>query len=206
MSKFIVGLTGGIGSGKTTIANMFAELGIELVDADVIAREVVEIGSKGLNEINAHFGDTILNKDRSLNRSKLRELIFSQPDERQWLNDLMHPMIRNKILKCLESTNSPYTILVAPLLFENGLDTLVNVSLLVDISPEQQLYRTIDRDSVSSEQIKNIIDSQAPRAERLLKADDIIDNNGTISVLKGKVISLHNNYLKLSNDACKRHD
>ncbi len=201
MSKFIVGLTGGIGSGKTTIANMFAELGIELVDADIIAREVVEIGSKGLHEIRAHFGDSILNKDRSLNRAKLRELIFSQPDERQWLNDLLHPVIRSEILKRLESTTSPYAILVAPLLFENGLDRLVNLSLLVDISPEQQLFRTIDRDSVSSEQIRNIIDSQVPRAERLLKADDVIDNHGKISALEGKVITLHNNYLKLSNDA-----
>ncbi|RTR31359.1 dephospho-CoA kinase [Shewanella atlantica] len=201
MSKFIVGLTGGIGSGKTTVANMFAELGIELVDADIIAREVVEVGSKGLYEISAHFGDTILNKDKSLNRAKLRELIFSQPDERQWLNDLMHPMIRNKILKHLESATSPYAILVAPLLFENGLDRLVNLSLLVDISPEQQLNRAIDRDSVSSEQIKNIIDSQAPRAERLSKADDVIDNHGKISALKGKVITLHNNYFKLANNA-----
>lgn len=201
MSKFIVGLTGGIGSGKTTVANMFAELGIELVDADIIAREVVEVGSKGLYEISAHFGDTILNKDKSLNRAKLRELIFSQPIERQWLNDLMHPMIRDKILKSLKSTTSPYAILVAPLLFENGLDRLVNLSLLIDISPEQQLNRTIDRDSVSSEQIKNIIDSQAPRTERLSKADDVIDNHGKISALKGKVITLHNNYLKLANNA-----
>lgn len=200
MSKFLVGLTGGIGSGKTTVANMFAELGVELVDADIIAREVVEVGSKGLNEISAHFGKKILNKDQSLNRAKLRELIFSQLDERQWLNDLMHPMIRNNILKSLESTTSPYAILVAPLLFENGLDRLVNLSLLVDISPEQQLDRTIDRDSVSSEQIKNIIDSQAPRAERLSKADDVIDNHGKISALKGKVITLHINYLKLANN------
>jgi len=201
MSKFIVGLTGGIGSGKTTVANMFAELGVELVDADIIAREVVEVGSEGLYKISAHFGDSILNKDKSLNRAKLRELIFSQADERQWLNDLMHPMIRNKILKYLESATSPYAILVAPLLFENGLDRLVNLSLLVDISPEQQLNRAIDRDSVSSEQIKNIIDSQAPRAERLSKADDVIDNHGKISALKGKVITLHNNYLKLANNA-----
>jgi len=201
MSKFIVGLTGGIGSGKTTVANMFAELGIELVDADIIAREVVEVGSKGLYEISAHFGSAILNQDKSLNRAKLRELIFSQPDEREWLNELMHPMIRDKILKSLKATTSPYAILVAPLLFENGLDRLVNLSLLVDISPEQQLNRTIDRDSVSSVQIKNIIDSQAPRAERLSKADDVIDNHGKISALKGKVITLHNNYLKLANNA-----
>jgi len=201
MSKFIVGLTGGIGSGKTTVANMFAELGIELVDADIIAREVVEVGSKGLYEISAHFGSEILNQDKSLNRAKLRELIFSQPDELEWLNELMHPMIRDKILKSLKATTSPYAILVAPLLFENGLDRLVNLSLLVDISPEQQLNRTIDRDSVSSVQIKNIIDSQAPRAERLSKADDVIDNHGKISALKGKVITLHNNYLKLANNA-----
>ncbi|WP_394147748.1 dephospho-CoA kinase [Shewanella atlantica] len=201
MSKFIVGLTGGIGSGKTTVANIFAELGIQLVDADIIAREVVEVGSEGLNKITAHFGKSILNKDQSLNRSKLREIIFSQPDKREWLNNLMHPMIRSEIHKRLNSATSPYAILVAPLLFENGLDRLVNLTLLVDISPEQQLDRTIIRDEVSSEQIKNIIDSQVPRAERLSKADDVIDNHGKISALKGKVISLHNNYLKLANNA-----
>ena len=201
MSKYLIGLTGGIGSGKTTVANLFAELGIELVDADVVARDVVEIGTSGLTQIAAHFGKQILNQDGRLDRAALREIIFNWPKERRWINDLLHPMIRTEMLNQLASTSSPYTILVAPLLFENELDRLVNRTLLIDISPEQQRKRTINRDSVTNEQVEKIISSQAPRAEKLLKADDVIDNHGKISALKSKVIALHNNYLKLSNNA-----
>ncbi|MPY25847.1 dephospho-CoA kinase [Shewanella sp. YLB-07] len=201
MSKYLIGLTGGIGSGKTTVANLFAELGIELVDADIVARDVVEIGTSGLTQITAHFGKQILNQDGSLDRAALREIIFNWPKERRWINDLLHPMIRTEMLNQLASTSSPYTILVAPLLFENELDRLVNRTLLIDISPEQQRKRTINRDSVTNEQVEKIISSQAPRAEKLLKADDVIDNHGKISALKSKVIALHNNYLKLSNNA-----
>ncbi|QDO82176.1 dephospho-CoA kinase [Shewanella psychropiezotolerans] len=201
MSKYLIGLTGGIGSGKTTVANLFAELGIELVDADVVARDVVEIGTSGLTQIAAHFGKQILNQDGRLDRVALREIIFSEPKERSWINGLLHPMIRTEMLNQLASTSSPYTILVAPLLFENELDRLVNRTLLIDISPEQQRKRTINRDSVTNEQVEKIISSQAPRVEKLLKADDVIDNHGKISALKSKVIALHNNYLKLSNNA-----
>ncbi|MBE7214409.1 dephospho-CoA kinase [Shewanella benthica] len=201
MAKYLIGLTGGIGSGKTTVANLFAELGIELVDADIVARDVVAIGTSGLNQIAAHFGKQILNRDNSLDRAALREIIFSQPKERHWINDLLHPMIRTEMLNQLAATSSPYTILVAPLLFENELDRLVNRTLLIDISPEQQRKRTVHRDAVTHEQVEKIISSQAPRAEKLLKADDVIDNHGEISALKSKVIALHNNYLKLSNNA-----
>lgn len=201
MAKYLIGLTGGIGSGKTTVANLFAELGIELVDADIVARDVVAIGTSGLNQIAAHFGKQILNQDNSLDRAALREIIFSEPKERLWINDLLHPMIRIEMLKQLAATSSPYTILVAPLLFENELDRLVNRTVLIDISPEQQGKRTVRRDGVTHEQVEKIISSQAPRAEKLLKADDVIDNHGEISALKSKVIALHNNYLKLSNNA-----
>ncbi|MEI6859447.1 MAG: dephospho-CoA kinase [Shewanella sp.] len=201
MSKYLIGLTGGIGSGKTTVANLFAELGIELVDADIIARDVVAIGTQGLSQITAHFGQQILNQNGNLDRAALRDIIFNQPQERSWINDLLHPMIRIKMLKQLNASSSPYTILVAPLLFENKLDRLVNRTLLIDISPTHQQQRTINRDSVTKEQIKKIINSQTPRAEKRLKADDVIDNHGEISALKSKVIALHYNYLKLSNNA-----
>ena len=201
MSKYLIGLTGGIGSGKTTVANLFSELGIELVDADIVARDVVAIGTSGLTQISAHFGKQILNQDNSLDRAALREIIFSEPKERNWINDLLHPLIRTEMLNQLAATSSPYTILVAPLLFENELDRLVNRTLLIDISPEQQRKRTVNRDSVTNEQVEKIISSQAPRVEKLLKADDVIDNHGKISALKSKVIALHNNYLKLSNNA-----
>ncbi len=201
MSKYIVGLTGGIGSGKTTVANLFLELGIELVDADIVAREVVEIGSSGLKQITEYFGEGVLNSDSSLNRAALRELIFSNTDERQWLNDLLHPMIRLEMLKQLKETQSDYAILVAPLLFENDLDRLVNRTLLVDISPELQRLRTVERDAVTIEQVDSIIASQDSRDVKLIKADDVIDNHGEISALKSKVIALHNNYIKLSKNA-----
>ncbi|BAJ00225.1 dephospho-CoA kinase [Shewanella violacea] len=201
MPKYLIGLTGGIGSGKTTVANLFAELGIELVDADIVARDVVAIGTRGLNQIASHFGKQILNQDGSLDRSALREIIFNQPKERIWVNGLLHPMIRTEMLNQLAATSSPYTILVAPLLFENELDKLVNRTLLIDISPSQQSQRTLSRDAVTSEQVEKIISSQAPRAEKLAKADDVIDNQGEISALKSKVIALHNNYLKWSNNS-----
>lgn len=198
MSKFIVGLTGGIGSGKTTVANQFLSLGIELVDADVVAREVVEIGTPSLNKISEHFGKGVLNIDSSLNRAALREQIFNNADERHWLNALLHPIIRHEMLKQLQNTRSPYAILVAPLLFENDLDRLVNRTLLVDISPELQRTRTAERDAVSIEQVNRIIASQHPRDEKLRKADDVIDNQGKISALKSKIAALHNNYIKLA--------
>ncbi|MCE9679883.1 dephospho-CoA kinase [Shewanella sp. AS1] len=198
MANFIVGLTGGIGSGKTTVANLFAELGIDLVDADIVSREVVAKGTPGLQKIVEHFGDEILLADGELNRSVLREKIFNTPSEREWLNNLLHPMIRQKMLNQLQKANSPYAILVVPLLFENGLDSLVNCTLVIDISPELQTKRTMERDGVSAQQVQNIMGSQASRAEKLAKADDVIDNQGTISELTSKVVSLHNKYIKLA--------
>ena len=198
MINVVIGLTGGIGSGKTTVANIFADLGIELVDADIVAREVVAVGTEGLAKIAKHFGDDILSPDSSLNRAKLREHIFSEPDNLKWLNDLLHPIIRTEMFKQLDSTHSPYSILIAPLLFENGLDKLVNRTVLIDISPAQQRNRTVLRDSVSEQQVQSIINSQASRKDKLSKADDVIDNNGEKSALRSKVMALHNNYLKLS--------
>ncbi|MCG9722883.1 dephospho-CoA kinase [Shewanella sp. Isolate7] len=198
MSKFVVGLTGGIGSGKTTVANLFAELGIDLVDADVVSREVVAKGTKGLTEIAQHFGSSILLENGELNRTALREKIFNAPSAREWLNNLLHPLIRAEMLTQLQNSTSDYAILVVPLLFENGLDSLVNCTLVVDISPELQIKRTTERDAVDVQQVKNIIASQASRDEKLSKADDVIDNQGDISALRDKVAALHNEYIKLA--------
>ncbi|ABZ75042.1 dephospho-CoA kinase [Shewanella halifaxensis HAW-EB4] len=201
MADYIVGLTGGIGSGKTTVANLFARLGITLVDADIISRDVVAKGSTGLSEIVKHFGNTVLLSDGNLNRSMLREKIFEEDSERVWLNNLLHPMIRETMLQQCKQAQSSYVIMIVPLLFENGLDSLVDRTLLVDISPDLQQQRTISRDTVSAQQVKNIIGSQASRAEKLSKADDVIDNQGEISALKCKVEALHNFYLKLSSNS-----
>ena len=197
MADFIVGLTGGIGSGKTTVANLFADLGVVLVDADIVAREVVSPGSKGLAAIVKHFGADILLSDGNLNRSKLRERIFDNDEQRLWLNGLLHPLIRETMLKNCKEAQSNYVIMVVPLLFENGLDRLVQRTLLVDISPQLQQQRTMARDDVSAKQVQNIIGSQATRAEKLSKADDVIDNQGEISALKCKVDALNSLYLKI---------
>lgn len=198
MSKFVVGLTGGIGSGKTTVANLFAAEGVALVDADIVAREVVAPGSKGLEAIVTHFGAEILTPEGELDRAKLRQRIFSHPEEREWLNQLLHPMIRQEMLAQVEKATSDYVIMVVPLLFENGLDRLVNRTLVVDISPELQINRTIKRDNVDASQVNNIISSQCSRSEKLARADDIIDNQGEISTLKREVLALHQRYLQLS--------
>lgn len=198
MSKFVVGLTGGIGSGKTTVANLFAAEGVALVDADIVAREVVAPGSKGLEAIVTHFGAEILTPEGELDRAKLRQRIFSHPEEREWLNQLLHPMIRQEMLAQVEKATSAYVIMVVPLLFENGLDRLVNRTLVVDISPELQINRTVKRDNVDASQVNNIISSQCSRSEKLARADDIIDNQGEISSLKREVLALHQRYLQLS--------
>ncbi|MGI2201938.1 dephospho-CoA kinase [Shewanella baltica] len=198
MSKFVVGLTGGIGSGKTTVANLFAAEGITLVDADIVAREVVAPGSTGLEAIVTHFGAEILTPEGELDRAKLRQRIFSHPKEREWLNQLLHPMIRQEMLAQVEKATSAYVIMVVPLLFENGLDRLVNRTLVVDISPELQINRTVKRDNVDASQVNNIISSQCSRSEKLARADDIIDNQGEISTLKREVQALHQRYLQLS--------
>lgn len=200
MSKFVVGLTGGIGSGKTTVANLFAAEGICLVDADIVAREVVAQDSDGLKAIVAHYGVGILTPDGQLDRAKLRQRIFSNDEERKWLNQLLHPIIRQEMQNQVEIATSPYVIMVVPLLFENGLDKLVNRTLVVDISPDLQISRTVKRDNVDISQVNNIINSQCSRSEKLAKADDIIDNQGDISTLKRKVLTLHQRYLASVQD------
>lgn len=196
MSEFIVGLTGGIGSGKTTVSDMFAELSIDIIDADIVAREVVEPGSDALTEIKQYFGADYINNQGALDRTKLRTRIFSHPDDKRWLNNLLHPIIRQEMTKQLASAKSKYCILVAPLLLENGLNKLVNQILVVDINQDTQVTRTLARDPSSATEIKKIIASQMPRQEKLKLADDIICNENTdLDKLKQNVLMLHQNYL-----------
>ncbi|MFT4925558.1 MAG: dephospho-CoA kinase [Phenylobacterium sp.] len=195
MSNYIVGLTGGIGSGKTTVTDEFERLGITVVDADVIARTVVEPGSDCLNAIAAQFGPDILLQDGTLNRGQLRSLIFADVDKKQWLNALMHPAINQLMLQQLKQAQSPYCILVAPLLFENKLERYVNTTVVVDIPEEIQIQRTSSRDDVSVEQVKNIIKAQISRNERLQKADDVIDNNQSWTQVVQQIPLLHAKYM-----------
>lgn len=195
----IIGLSGGIASGKTTVANLFNEhFNIDIVDADIVAREVVAVGSDGLKQITDHFGETILLEDGSLNRSKLRELIFSDPTEKQWLNDLLHPMIRNKIDSDLSKVTSPYGLLVAPLLVENQMQSMADRVLIVDVPTEVQIERTMSRDNVSREQVASILKSQASREQRLAVADDVIKNHTKNQELLPQITDLHQKYLAIS--------
>ncbi|MGR5236731.1 dephospho-CoA kinase [Vibrio alfacsensis] len=198
---FVIGLTGGIASGKTTVANLFKQqFHIDIVDADIVAREVVEPGTSGLNAIISHFGDNIVHDDQTLNRAKLREKIFSNPEEKAWLNALLHPMIREKMMEDLEQVTSDYALLVVPLLFENKLDSLCDRVLVVDVEPETQIARTVKRDNVSEEQARAILASQASRQQRLDLADDVVRNNPDDPDLLLQITDLHEKYLAM----CKK--
>ena len=192
-------LTGGIGSGKTTVSNLFSKFDIEIIDADIAARKVVCAGSEGLKKIVAHFGEQILLADGQLNRGLLRSRIFSNPAEKSWLNALLHPLIRAQIIKEIKMARGNYCILSAPLLIENSLLELVDRLIVVDVDEETQIARTLKRDTSSKKEVQAIIDSQATRIERLNSADDIIDNSSSdISILKQQVTELDKKYRNLA--------
>ncbi|MFV8438866.1 dephospho-CoA kinase [Vibrio owensii] len=199
---FVIGLTGGIASGKTTVANLFKQqFKIDIVDADIVAREVVEPGTPGLNAIVEHFGADIVHDDQTLDRAKLREKIFSNPEEKAWLNGLLHPMIREKMIEDLEQVTSDYALLVVPLLVENKLDSLCARVLVVDVDPQTQISRTVKRDNVSEEQANAILASQASREQRLALADDVVKNNPDDPDLLLQITDLHEKYLAM----CKKN-
>lgn len=200
MSNWILGLTGGIGSGKTTVANLFAAEGVTVVDADAIARELVAPGQPALLQIAAHFGPDVLNAAGELDRVTLRRLIFSDAQHKQWLNQLLHPLIRQTLLQRCREANSDYVILMAPLLFENGLDQAVQRTLCIDVREQTQIARTCQRDGNSPELVQAIMDSQLSRVERLQRSDDRIDNEGNdFDALRERVRQLHITYLALSS-------
>jgi len=191
----IIGLTGGIGSGKTAVSDTFKSLGIDIVDADVSSRRVVEKGQPALDAIRAHFGDDVLDSGNNLDRAKLREIIFNNSKERAWLEKLLHPKIAENIKDQLENSESPYCVLVSPLLLETEQKSYCSFVLVVDVPEESQIARTAKRDGVSEEQVKNIISAQIDREKRLEQADEIIINDGSMEDLKEKVMVLHAKYL-----------
>lgn len=195
--RFTVGVTGGIGSGKSTVANYFASLGIYTVDADNVARTVVEPNAPALTAIVERFGNGIL-IDGQLDRRQLRTIIFNSTDERKWLENLLHPLIRAKIINLLGQATSPYAILVAPLMLETGQQTLVDRVLVVDVPESIQVERTIARDQISKEQTRQIMDSQISREQRLAKAHDVVDNSGSLAELHQNLEPLHQRYLRLA--------
>lgn len=201
---YIVGLTGGIGSGKSTVADLFGKLDVPLIDADVVARQVVEKGSATLAKIVEHFGNEILTFDGNLDRSKLRQIIFSDNTERLWLNNLLHPAIRQEIRQQITQIKADYLILVVPLLIENNLTSLCDRILVVDIEPAIQIERVMQRDKNNKEMVQRIMQTQVSREERLAYADDIIENNGSLashfSQLQFQVKLLHPKYIQLAKE------
>ena len=195
-TPWLVGLTGGIGSGKSVVADIFAGLGVHVVDADDAARWVVEPGQPGLAGLSERFGRQILQADGRLDRAALRQLIFTDPQQRLWVEPLLHPMIRKAIADNLASAQSAYALLVSPLLIEGGQHRTVQRVLVVDVPEAMQLQRVLRRDGASEEQARAIMQTQLSRTERLRHADDVISNDGTLQELELQVANLHQQYLQ----------
>jgi len=196
--RFIVALTGGIGSGKSTVASAFSRLGVDIVDADIIARQVVEPGQPALAALHSKFGDSVLLPDGGLNRAGLRHIIFNSADDKRWVNNLLHPLIHAETQRQLALARSAWCLWVVPLLVENDLHHLANRVLVVDVDRETQLTRTMARDGIGREQAENILAAQATREARLAAADDIIDNSTSPDAVEAYVATLNQRYLALA--------
>ncbi len=197
-SRFVVGLTGGIGSGKTAVANLFSRQGIEIIDADEISRTLVKTGSPVLEAIIKHFGSSITDAEGNLDRKQLRELVFADNAEKEWLENLLHPLVRQEIERQVAASSSQYVIIVVPLLLESGNYSDVDRILVIDVPEDVQLERIKKRDGSSETLARSIMDAQMKREERLESADDVISNNSGIDSLEKQVKNLHNQYLQLS--------
>ena len=195
---YIVGLTGGIGSGKTTVSQFFLNNNIEVINSDAISREVVQPGTNALAKIEERFGAEILTGTKTLNRLRMRSIIFKDEDQKDWLENLLHPLIGDAISRSIAYAKSDYVVLESPLLLETDQHKLVDRVLVVDISPKTQLERTLSRDGGSKDTIKSIIDSQLTRSERLNRADDVINNEQDIQSVQSEFESIHRNYLILA--------
>ena len=196
---YIVALSGGIASGKSTIANLFAQLGVPIIDADVIARQVVEIGTDAYKVIVKHFSQEILLPNNEIDRSQLRDIIFNNDHERLWLNNLLHPIIQEQTQIQIAQQTAAYVIWVVPLLVENNLHNLSDRVLMVDTPEQLQLERLIQRDNIDESLAKKMISSQISSQKRLTYADDIIVNNGDLTSLTAQVNKLHQQYLNNFN-------
>ena len=194
-----VGLTGGIGSGKSTAAQRFEQLGVPIVDADVIARNVVEPGKPALEEVIATFGEKVVNSDGELDRTELRKIVFEKKEHKALLESILHPRIYDEILQQLDHLSAPYCIVVIPLLAESKRIYPLDRVLVIDLPHALQLERTSARDQQSEEKIDKIIQSQSSREKRLSLADDIVENSGTVELLHERIDSLHQKYTKLAH-------
>ena len=195
----VIGLTGGIGSGKTAVSDRFKAKGITVVDADVVAREVVEPGTPALAQIAAHFGTDVIQPDGALDRAALRKKVFQDETERKWLEKLLHPAIGESIFNQLANAKSPYAIFVSPLLIETSQYQMAERVIVVDVPVETQIKRTMTRDNNDEAQVRAIIAAQASRELRLAKAHDVIVNDKGLAHLDVEVERLHQYYLQLAN-------
>lgn len=204
MTALRIGLTGGIGSGKSTVSRLFEQRGVPVYDADVISRELVEPGQPALTEIVEQFGAAMLTHDGRLDRAALRALIFSNGEAREQLQTILHPRIRTELQRCAAQCTAPYCLLVIPLLLESRLESSVDRILVVDVDEQTQLQRASTRDGVSTDQIAEIMRSQITRQQRLAAADDLIHNVGDQDALASQVAELHRQYLRLASQNLAR--
>ena len=198
---FAVGLTGGIGSGKTTISDLFAELGVDVIDTDEISRALTGKAHPAVAQISEQFGPDVVAGDGSLNRDRMREIAFSDPEARKKLQGILHPLIRAEVQRRLAASAELYALVVVPLLVESRGYDFADRVLVIDCSEEQQIERVMHRSGLSGDQVKAIMATQASRSERLAAADDVINNDGQIADLRSQVEKLHRQYLSLSESA-----
>jgi len=194
----VIGITGGIGSGKSAVTQRLEAHGITVVDADVVAREVVAPGRPALDAISTHFGKEILNPDGSLDRPALRKIVFESPTEREWLESVTHPAIRSEISHQIASATSPYVVLSSPLLLEANQRDFTDYVVVVDVSEDVQVRRTSARDNHDEALVRKIMAAQLPRMERIARADEVINNEGSLADLHHRVDALHQRLLARS--------
>lgn len=196
----LIGLTGGIGSGKSAVGNFFIELGIDVVDADDLARAAIAEGTQGSELIIKRFGNDILDHSQQIDRKKLRKVIFGNPEEKQFLESIIHPEVAKAMTEFVKNAQSPFKMIIVPLLFETDSQNMYDRVLFIDTSEELQIKRASARDGVDEANIKSIIGNQLPRNEKLNLADDIIVNNAGLDKLKKSVSQTHDFYLSLCNE------
>ena len=193
----IIGLTGGIGSGKSAAAALFKDIGVDLIDADDLARDSLSINSEGYKLFIEEFGDKYLDENKNINRELIRKLIFNDPDAKSKLENIIHPIVRSGIESFIKNTKSNYCIIVVPLIFETNSSKIYDRVLVIDCDVDVQISRTSKRDNQTKSDIENIINKQATREQRLSIADDVIVNNGSLDLLRNEVLKIHKKNLEI---------
>ena len=198
---FVLGLTGGIGCGKSSTSQFFSDLGIDVIDTDVIARQLTQPNGSAISLIQNTFGSSVITADGALARNKMRDLVFANSESRHKLEQILHPLILKAVIRRIKQSQAPYVIVVIPLLFEtNDYNHLIQHILVIDCDEQQQLLRTMERSNLSEQKVRSIMATQVTRETRIQKADDVILNNQDIEYLKAQILLLHHKYLALSKN------